>query len=171
MKRGALLRFARLAVEVARRRMPDYGSKFAPQRFTHPSLRACLGLKEAWQLDARRALRPWEPAPRRGGRRWASAGWACPSPLWGFSRPQGPPRRLEQGLPEPLRRFQRVPGEADRTIAGDATGFSRDRARRDARQRAGKGQPAQTWLKGSLAIWTAPLLLWAQVADGGPKHV
>jgi len=46
MNRDDLLRLARLAVQVARKPMPDYRSKFAPKRCTQPSLLACLCLKE-----------------------------------------------------------------------------------------------------------------------------
>jgi hypothetical protein len=53
MKRHDLLCLARLAVQIARSQRPDYASKFAPKRFTQPSLLACLCLKEFLHLDDR----------------------------------------------------------------------------------------------------------------------
>jgi hypothetical protein len=46
VKRDDLLCLARLAVQIARTQMSDYANKFAPKRFTQPSLLACLCLKE-----------------------------------------------------------------------------------------------------------------------------
>ena len=47
MKRHRVLHFARLAWQLARQQVPDHASKFAPQRYTHPSRLACLCLTEA----------------------------------------------------------------------------------------------------------------------------
>lgn len=53
MKRHDILCFARLAVQIARKQLSDYGSKFAPKRYRQPSLRTCLCLKEYLHLDYR----------------------------------------------------------------------------------------------------------------------
>lgn len=53
MPRYALIVFARLAYQVASWHLPPYGSKFAPKKFTQPSLLACLLVKEYLRLDYR----------------------------------------------------------------------------------------------------------------------
>jgi hypothetical protein len=50
-----LLRFARLALAVAERVVPDRASRFAPRRYRQPQLLACLLVKEHLGLDYRTA--------------------------------------------------------------------------------------------------------------------
>jgi hypothetical protein len=53
MKPSQLLRFAQLALQVARPHLPPYGSKYSPKKFTQPSLLACLLVKEYLRQDYR----------------------------------------------------------------------------------------------------------------------
>jgi hypothetical protein len=53
MKPSQLLRFAQLALQVARQHLPPYGSKYSPKKFTQPSLLACLLVKEYLRQDYR----------------------------------------------------------------------------------------------------------------------
>jgi hypothetical protein len=53
VKRHDLLCFAHLAVQIARKHLPDYGSKFAPKHDRQPSLLARLCLKAYLHLDYR----------------------------------------------------------------------------------------------------------------------
>jgi hypothetical protein len=54
VKRDDVLRFACLAVQIARTHMPDYARPFAPKRYTQAWLLACLCVKEYLHLDYRR---------------------------------------------------------------------------------------------------------------------
>ena len=56
MKRYDVLRLARLAVQIARTRVPDYANTCAPKRYMQPSLLACLSLKEFLHMN--RLTRP-----------------------------------------------------------------------------------------------------------------
>jgi hypothetical protein len=53
MKPSQLLKFAQLALQVARQHLPPYGSKYSPKKFTQPSLWACLLVKEYLRMDYR----------------------------------------------------------------------------------------------------------------------
>jgi len=53
MKPSQRLRFAQLALQVARQHLPPYGSKYSPKKFTQPSLLACLLVKEYLRMDYR----------------------------------------------------------------------------------------------------------------------
>lgn len=53
MTRDALLRFVRLVVKGARKRMRTYARKFAPKRSIQPALLASWGLNESLKLDYR----------------------------------------------------------------------------------------------------------------------
>ena len=50
-----LLVFARLALAVAERVVPDRASRFAPRRYRQPQLLACILVKEHLGLDYRTA--------------------------------------------------------------------------------------------------------------------
>jgi hypothetical protein len=53
VKQPQLLKFAQLALQVARPHWPPYGSKDSPKKFTQPSLWACLLVKEYLRQDYR----------------------------------------------------------------------------------------------------------------------
>ena len=168
MKRHDLLCVARLAVQIARTQMPDYASKFAPRRFTQPSLLACLCLKEFLHMDYRSCEALLASAQEL---RAALGLHAVPdhSMLWWFSRHKVKPRLLARALSETVRWFQRMAAPRARTVAVDSTGFARAPASPYYQQRAGKRHRARTWLKWSVAVWTDPLVLCGQVADRGPR--
>ena len=151
MKRHDLLGLARLALQIARTQVPDYTSKFAPKRYTQPSLLACLCLKEFLHLDYRscEALLASAQALR------AALGLhAVPdhSTLWWFSRHKVKLRLLARALSETVRLFQRAAAPRCRTVAVDSTGFARAPASPYYQQRAGKRHRARTWLKWSVAV-------------------
>jgi len=54
-------------------------------------------------------------------------------------------------------------------VAVDSTGCARASASPDDQQRAGQRHRARTWLQGSVAVWTDPVVWWGQVADRGPR--
>jgi hypothetical protein len=168
VKRHDLLCFAHLAVQIARKQLPDYGSKFAPKHYRQPSLLACLCLKEFLHM----AYRSCEALLASAQERRAALGLhAVPdhSTRWWFSRHKVKPRMLARILTETVRLFQRMAPPRSRTVAVDSTGFARAPASPYDQQRAGHRHRAKTWLKWSIAVWTDPLVLCGQVADRGPR--
>jgi hypothetical protein len=168
MKRHDLLRLVRLAVQIARKQLPDYGSKFAPKRYRQPSLLACLCLKESLHLD----YRGTEALLASAQQLQEALGLPTVpdhSTLWWFSRHKVKPRLLERLLTETVRLFRRAATPRSRTVAVDSTGFARAPASPYYQLRAGKRYRARTWLKWSVAVWTDPLVLCGQVADRGPR--
>jgi Transposase DDE domain/Transposase domain (DUF772) len=168
VKRHDLLCLVRLAVQIARKQLPDYASKFAPKRYRQPSLLACLCLKEYLHLDYRGTEALLASAPP------LQEALGLPtvpdhSTLWWFSRHRVKPRLLERLLTETVRLFQRAATLGSRTVAVDSTGFARAPASPYYQLRAGKRYRARTWLKWSVAVWTDPLVLCGQVADRGPR--
>lgn len=85
------------------------------------------------------------------------------STFWWFSRYKVRSHLLDRVLTKTVQLFHGAQAEGFLTVAVGSTGFTRDRASRDYRQRA------NTWLKWSLAAWTTPLALCAQVMDRGPR--
>ena len=148
--------------------MPDYANKFAPKRFTQPSLLACLCLKEFLHLN----YRSCEALLASAQELRAALGLpAVPnhSTLWWFGRHQVTPRGLARSLTETVRWCPRVAPRRSRTVAVDSTGFARAPASPYYQQRAGHRHRARTWLKWSVAVWTDPLVLCGQVTDRGPR--
>jgi DDE family transposase len=168
VKRDDLLGLARLAVQIARTQMPDYANKFAPKRFTQPSLLACLCLKEFLHMDYRSCEALLASAQEL---RAVLGLYAVPdhSTLWWFSRHKVTPRLLTRVLTATVQLFQRAAVPRSRTVAVDSTGFARAPASPYYQQRAGQRHSARTWLKWSIAVWTDPLVLCGQVADRGPR--
>jgi hypothetical protein len=155
-------------VPIARTQLPDYANKFAPKRFRQPSLLACLGLKEWLPMDERRCEALWASAQAL---RAALGLHAVPdqSTRWWCSRHQVKPRLLARSLTETVRLCQRMAPPRSRTVAVDATGLARAPASPYDQQRAGHRHRATTWLQWSVAVWTAPLVWWGQVAERGPR--
>ena len=146
MKRHNLLRLARLAVQIAHTQLPDYANKFAPKRFTPPSLLACLCLKEFLHMDYRSCEALLASAQEL---RTALGLHAVPdhSTRWWFSRHKVKPRMLARILTETVRLFQRMAPPRSRTVAVDSTGFARAPASPYDQQRAGHRHRARTRLK------------------------
>jgi hypothetical protein len=167
VKRHDILCLARSAVQIARTQIPDYASKFAPKRFTQPSLLACLCLKEFLHMD----YRSCEALLASAQELRTALGWhAVPdhSILWWCSRHQAKPRLLARALSETVRLFQRAAAPRYRPVAVDSTGFARAPASPYYQPRADHRHRARTWLKWSVAVWTDPLVLCGQIADRGP---
>ena len=148
--------------------MPDYANKFAPKRFTPPSLLACLCLKAFLPLNYRRgeALLASAQALRAALGLPAVPDHATP---WWFGRHQVTPRGLARSLTETVRWCPRVAPRRSRTVAVDATGVARAPASPSDQQRAGHRHRARTWRKWSVAVWTDPLVVCGQVTDRGPR--
>lgn len=164
MPRQDLLQFARLAYRLAGHVLPPYSSKFAPKKFTQPSLLACLCLKEYLKLDYRglEALLASAAELRLavGLRRVPDH-----STLHGFGRYRIKPRLLVQVLEAAARLFPRRRNGRP-TGALDATGFSRRLASRYYSQRWGTWH--QRYLYWSTVVWTQPRVICAQAARVGP---
>jgi hypothetical protein len=168
VKRHDLLCFAHLAAQIARKQLPDYGSKFAPKHYRQPSLLACLCLKEYLHLHYRGT-----EALLAGAQQLQEALELPTAPdhstLWWFSRHKVRPRLLGCLLTETVRLFQRATTPRSRTVAVDSTGFARAPASPYYQLRAGNRYRARTWLKWSVVVWTDPLVLCGQIADRGPR--
>jgi ribosomal protein L32 len=91
MKPSQRLRFAQLALQVARPHWPPYGSKYSPKKLTQPSLWACLWVKEYLRQD----YRGLEDLLARSAERRAAWGLGSvpdPSTFHGFMRHRVTPR-------------------------------------------------------------------------------
>lgn len=164
MPRQDLLQFARLAYRLAGHVLPPYSSKFAPKKFTQPSLLACLCLKEYLRLDYRgleallvsaaelRAALGVRTVPDHSTFHW-------------FARHQIRPRFLVQVLEATARLFPRR-RNGRHTVAVDATGFSRRPASRYYVAKLTHWR--HRYLQWSTVVWTKPLVICAQAAHGGP---
>jgi hypothetical protein len=165
-----LLVFARLALAVAERVVPDRASRFAPRRYRQPQLLACILVKEHLCLDYRTAE---ELIAASDGLRSALGLPRVPdhSTLWWFARRRRlDPDRLAEALAETVRRAQRQPGSGPgpSRIALASTGlwlshtswYFAWQARRERGQRG--------WLKWAMALWTGPQILVAQRVRPGP---
>src|SRR4051812_12979431 len=103
-----LLVFARLALAVAKRVVPDRASRFAPRRYCQPQLLACILVKEHLGLDYRTAEELI--AASDGLRVVLGLAWVPNhSTLWWFARRRPDPDRLAEALAEMVRRAQRQP--------------------------------------------------------------
>ncbi|MFQ5857787.1 MAG: transposase [Anaerolineae bacterium] len=164
MPRQGLVRFAQMAHQLASQQMPVYGSKFAPKKFTQPSLLACLCVKEYLKLDYRgleallagaaelRAALGLRHAPDHSMLHW-------------FARHRVTPRLLQRMLAQTLRQFpHRRRGR--HTVALDATGFTRGLTSRYYTARLRQWRP--TYLQWSTVVWTKPLAICAQAVHKGP---
>jgi len=164
MPRQDLLQFARLAYRLAGHVVPPYSSKFAPKKFTQPSLLACLCLKEYLRLDYRglEALLAGAAELRAaiGLRRVPDH-----STLHWFARYKVKPRLLVQVLEAAARLFPKR-RNGRHIVAVDATGFSRRPASRYYSLRHGTWQ--QSYLLWSTLVWIKPRVICAQAARVGP---
>lgn len=112
---------------MARTRLPDYASKFAPRRYTQPSLLAYLCLKEDLRLDYRSTEALLACAQEL---RAALGLRTVPdhSTLWWFRRYKVTPRLLAQVLRATVQLFQGATVASACTVAVDSTGFAREQA-------------------------------------------
>ena len=163
--RNDLVVFARLAVRGARQHWPPYSHRFAPQKFTQPSLVGCLCVKEYLRLDYRGLEALLAGAAEL---RAALELSAVPdhSTVWWFARHKVRPQQLQRLLRTTLRLF-RGRRRQRRTVAIDATGFSRRYASRYYTKRLG-GYWRHTFLNWSTLVWTQPQVVCAQRITVGP---
>ena len=165
MPRSALLLFAQLAYQVASWHLPPYSSKFAPKKFTEPSLLACLLVKESLRLD----YRGLEALLVSASELRAAVGLqAVPdhSMLHWFLRHEVTPTLLKRVRATTLRLFTRRYRRGRRIVAVDATGFSiRPTSRYDI-QRWARWSPR--YRLASTVVWTKPQVICAQVDRVGP---
>lgn len=164
MPRQDLLQFARLAYRLAGHVMSPYGSKFAPKKFTQPSLLACLCVKEYLKLDYRGLEALLVSATEL---RVALGLRTVPdhSTLHWFARHKIRPRLLVQVLEAAARLFPRR-RNGRHVVAIDATGFSRRPASRYYVAKLTHWR--HRYLQWSTVVWTKPLVICAQAAHGGP---
>ena len=164
MPRQDLLQFARLAYRLAGHVVPPYRSKFAPKKFTQPSLLACLCLKEYLKLDYRGLEALLVSAAEL---RLAVGLRHVPdhSTFHWFARHQVKPRLLVQVLEAAARLFPRR--RNGRPIGAlDATGFSRRPTSRYYSQRWGAWH--SRYLYWSTVVWVQPRVICAQQVRVGP---
>jgi hypothetical protein len=171
-----LLTFARLAIRVAERVLPQYAHKFAPRTYTQPQLFACLLLKEYLKLNYRAAEEVLDASERL----CAVLGLSCVpdhSTLWHFARHKLTPELIEQALTETVWLLN-----ADRTtthdsgaerplrcVALDSTGLWTTHASRYSEARRGDTPRKQrSWIKGAAALWIEPQIVVAQRVRRGP---
>ena len=144
-----LLRFARLALAVAERVVPDRASRFAPRRYRQPQLLACLLLKEQLGLDYRAAE---ELISASDGLK-SSLGLArAPdhSTLWWFTRHRVHPDLVAAALSETVRRVE--PEPEPRRVALDSTGLWLSYTSWYFAWRAGRDRGQRGWLKWAMAL-------------------
>lgn len=163
--RNDLVIFAQLAVRGARYHWPTYSHPFAPKKFTQPSLVGCLCVKEYLRLDYRGLEALLASAAEL---RTALELSATPdhSTLWWFARHKVRPQQLQRLLRTTLRLFRGRRGQR-RTVAVDATGFSRRYASRYYTARLG-GYWRHRFLNWSTLVWTQPQVVCAQSVRVGP---
>jgi len=166
MPRSALLLFAQLAYQVASWHLPPYSSKFHPKKFTQPSLLACLLVKEYLRLDYRgleallvsaselRAALGLQAVPDHSMVHW-------------FMRHKVMPTLLKRVRATTLRLFTRRYRRGARIVAVDATGFSQRPASRYYVKRLAHWR--HRFQLSSLAVWTTPQVICAQVNRVGPS--
>ena len=160
-----LLRFARLALAVAERVVPDRTGKFAPRLYRPAQLLACLLVKERLGLDHRTAEKVLHASD---GLR-SSLGLArVPdhSTLWRHARHRIGPDLLGDALAETVRRIEPTP--EPRLVALDSTGLWLSCTSWYVAWRARRNRGQRGWLKWALALWTGPLVLVAQRVRPGP---
>ncbi len=166
MPRTALLQFAQLAYQVASRHLPVYGSKFAPKKFTQPSLLACLLVKEYLRLDYRGLEALLVSAAEL---RTALGLTAVPdhSMVHWFLRHKVSPTLLKAVRQTTLQLFTRRYRRGRRIVAVDATGFSRRVASRYYVKRLASWR--HRFSLSSLAVWTRPQVICAHAVRVGPS--
>ncbi len=177
-----LLNFAKLALTVAQRILPEHAHKFAPKTYTQPQLLACLLVKEYLHLDYRTAQEVLDASDRL--RRILRLRRAPDySTLWHFAQEKVSSDLIEQALAETVRLLETdspppppggsTSGEPLRCVALDSTGLWTTHASRYFEWRRGdtsKRRPRRqrSWMKWAAALWTDPQLVVAQRVRRGP---
>ena len=174
--RNRLLTFARLAHEVARRTLPDYGHRFAPKRYTQPQLLGCVLVKEYLGLDYRTTH---ETLAVSDGLRQALRLQTVPdhTTLWRFARDKATAEVVATALVETVALLRESGRGGDSgpdppLVAIDSTGLHCGHASRYFEQRRAKTAPsthkARAYQKWAAALWVGPQLVTAQLSKLGP---
>ena len=162
-----LLAFARLALAVAERILPERAHRFAPRRYTQPQLFACLLLREYLHLDYRSAEEVIGASDSLRRILWLRC---VPdySTLWRFAQEKVTPELIEQALTETLKLLPSA-GEGVRCVALDSTGLWTTHASRYFEARRGDTPRKQrSWMKWAAALWVEPQMIVAQRVRRGP---
>jgi len=142
-------------------RPAPHGSKYSPQKFTQPSLWACLGVKEDLRQDYRGLEDLWASSAELRAA-WGLESVPDPSTFHGFMRHRVTPTLWKAARATTLRLFWR------RSRLGE-TGFCRRPARHDSVRR-----PARGFRMGSMVVGVRPQAIWAQgvrVDPGSPSRL
>jgi hypothetical protein len=177
-----LLAFAKLALAVAQRVLPERAHKFAPKTYAQPQLLACLLVKEYLHLDYRTAQEVLDASDRL--RRILRLRRAPDySTLWHFAQETVTPELIEQARTETVRLLQAdsspppprgsASGDSLRCVALDSTGLWTTHASRYFEWRRGdtsrrRPRRQRSWIKWAAALWTEPQLVVAQRVRRGP---
>lgn len=175
-----LLNVARLALQVARRVLPDYSHRFSPKKFTQPQLAACVVLKVYFRQDYRGicALLELMPTVRNVLALRVTPNY---STLARFAQRVLDEETLARMLAEVMRAVSPAKkksgsggrggkGRAKQTvdIAIDSTGMADSTASSYFITRSGRHR--RRWVKLSLAVTLRQHLILAAVADFGPNN-
>ncbi len=161
-----LLRFARLAIAVARRVAPPRLSRHAGPTYHPASLLAALPLREHLRLTYR-GVEDLLGLSDRLRRLFGLLIVPDRSTLWWFGRRHLTPDFLATTLEETVARaIGRLRGP--RWVALASTGLWLSHASRYFEWRAKRGRRQRGWLKWAMAMWTEPQMLVAQRARPGP---
>jgi hypothetical protein len=173
--RNRLLRFTRLALQVAQEVLPEHASKFSPKKYTQPQLLACLLIKEYLRLDYRSTC---EVLELPDGLRIVLKLQSVPdhSTLWYFARDRLTPDIIERALATTVRLLENHPRDGPRRIALDITGLETQHAssyfqwRRSQSlvAKSGRRKRQKSWLKWAMGLWVEPQLLVSQRVRRGP---
>jgi hypothetical protein len=176
MAEVGLVRFAKVAMEIAQAILPAYLSKFSKHTFTQPQLLAvlCLMRYEDWTLRKAEVR-----LAEHGELRDALGLHKAPdhTTLYRFLR-RLDERALVAALNESVRRLPK-PGHHDQeeppaTVAVDATGLASGAIStfyvRRTRNRGGEPMPWRRWLKWLVVVDTDRQVLLAQEACSGPYN-
>jgi IS5 family transposase len=177
MAEVGLVRFARIALEIAEAVLPDYRSKFSKHTFTQPQLLAilCLMRYEDWTLR-KAEVRLAEHSELRDALGLHKA--PDHTTLYRFLR-RLDERTLVTALNESVRRLLPKPGyheqkEPAATVAVDATGLAPGAIStfyvRRTRNRGGEPMLWRRWLKWLVVVDTDHQVVLAQEACSGPYN-
>jgi hypothetical protein len=178
MAEVGLVRFARVALEVAKAVLPDYRTKFSKRTFTQPQLLAvlCLMRYEDWTLR-KAEVRLAEHGELRNALGLRNA--PDHTTLYRFMR-RLDERALLGALNETVRRLPKKKPDHDEqepptaTVAVDATGLASGAIStfyvRRTHNRGGEPMLWRRWLKWLVVVDTRRQVLLAQTACSGPYN-
>jgi len=166
------VRFARMAIAVARQQLPRYRTRFSRRDYEWPQLVACLLVRQFLRLDYRgteQVLREFTALRRALGLRCTPDHTALCRALRNLTLPQ-----LERLLDETVARMVRLrcgPGRPPQhaTVIPDSTGLRFDCTSRSYWHRIKRHGRFHRWPKWSIAADRKTHMILSQVADIGPR--